>query len=88
MGREILVTGSTLDGFLIGEKVHAGGMAALWSVTRADIDVPVVLKAPLILDGDDATAIVGFEMEQMILPQLSGVHAPRCFAGRGRCING
>jgi eukaryotic-like serine/threonine-protein kinase len=80
MGREILVPGSTLDGFVIGEKVHTGGMAALWSVTRPDIDIPIVLKAPLILDGDDATAIVGFEMEQMILPQLSGVHAPRCFA--------
>ncbi len=80
MARESLRSGSTIDGFLVGEKVHVGGMAALWSVTRPDIDFPIVLKAPLILDGDDATAIVGFEMEQMILPQLKGPHAPRCVA--------
>ena len=80
MGREHLATGAVVDGFLIGEKLHAGGMATLWEVTRSDIDIPIVMKTPLILDGDDATAIVGFEMEQMILPQLSGVHVPRCFA--------
>ena len=80
MAREALIEGATVDGFLIGEKLHAGGMAALWQVSRADIDFPVVMKAPLIHDGEDATAIVGFEMEQMILPLLSGPHAPRCVA--------
>lgn len=80
MARQALVTGSTIDGFLVGEKLHAGGMATLWRVTRADIDIPIVMKVPMILDGDDATTIVGFEMEQMILPLLTGPHAPRCFA--------
>ncbi|MCB1524439.1 MAG: protein kinase [Rhodoblastus sp.] len=80
MGRDVLKTGTFVDGFLVREKLHVGGMASLWRVTRDDIDFPIVLKTPLILDGDDATAIVGFEMEQMILPQLSGPHAPRCVA--------
>ncbi|MBL8590839.1 MAG: protein kinase [Methylobacteriaceae bacterium] len=80
MARELLQTGATIDGFLIGEKIHVGGMAELWSVTRPDIDVPLLMKAPLILDGEDAEAIVGFEMEQMILPMLTGPHAPRFFA--------
>ncbi|MFT4096821.1 MAG: bifunctional serine/threonine-protein kinase/universal stress protein [Rhodoblastus sp.] len=80
MGRDILQTGTYVDGFLVGEKLHVGGMASLWRVTRDDIDFPIILKTPLILDGDDATAIVGFEMEQMILPHLSGPHAPRCVA--------
>lgn len=75
-----LATGDVVDGFLLGEKVHQGGMAALWRVTRSDLDAPLVLKAPLVRDGDDATAIVGFEMEQMILPLLTGPHAPRCYA--------
>lgn len=79
MARQALVTGSIIDGFLVGEKLHAGGMATLWRVTREDIDIPVVMKVPMILDGDDATTIVGFEMEQMILPMLSGPHVPRCF---------
>jgi nucleotide-binding universal stress UspA family protein len=80
MARELLQTGSTIDGFLIGEKIHIGGMAELWSVTRADVDFPILMKTPLILDGEDAEAIVGFEMEQMILPMLSGPHAPRFVA--------
>jgi len=80
MGRDVLQSGTIIDGFLVGEKLHVGGMASLWRVTRDDIAFPVVLKTPLILDGDDATAIVGFEMEQMILPQLAGPHSPRCVA--------
>lgn len=80
MGRDVMTVGTFVDGFLVREKLHVGGMASLWRVTRDDVDFPIVLKTPLILDGDDATAIVGFEMEQMILPQLSGPHSPRCVA--------
>jgi serine/threonine protein kinase len=80
MAKEIIESGTVVDGFLIGEKIHSGGMATLWRVSRPDIDVPIVMKVPTILDGDDATIIVGFEMEMMILPRLSGVHVPKCFA--------
>ena len=79
MTREALQTGSTIDGYLIGEKLHTGGMATLWRVTHPDIAMPIVMKVPMILDGDDATFIVGFEMEMMLLPRLTGVHVPRCF---------
>ena len=79
MAKQPLIEGSTLDGFLIGEKLHSGGMATLWKVTRPDITTPIVMKVPMILDGDDATTIVGFEMEQMILPMLSGPHVPKLF---------
>jgi serine/threonine protein kinase len=78
--RHILEIGSTVDGFLIGEKIHTGGMATLWRVTRADIDTPIVMKVPTILEGDDPTVIVGFEMEMMILPRLIGPHVPKCYA--------
>ena len=78
MAKPRLDTGSTLDGFLIGEKIHQGGMAEIWEVTKEGIDTPLVMKVPLILDGDDPTMIVGFEGEQMILPRLSGPHVPRC----------
>ena len=77
---KILTLGAVLDGFTIGEKIHKGGMAVLWSVSRPDIDIPILMKVPMILDGDDAEAIVGFEMEQMILPQIQGPHAPKFFA--------
>ena len=80
MTRETLETGSTIDGFRIGEKIHTGGMATLWRVTHPDIEAPIVMKVPTILDGEDATIIVGFEMEMMILPRLSGVHVPKFYA--------
>lgn len=80
MGRMQLETGTTLDGFLIGNKIHEGGMAEIWEVTKEGIDIPLVMKVPLILDGDDPTMIVGFECEQMIIPRLSGPHVPKCIA--------
>ncbi|MFO1114951.1 MAG: bifunctional serine/threonine-protein kinase/universal stress protein [Beijerinckiaceae bacterium] len=80
MASETLFEGAVIDGFVVGERVHQGGMAALWRVRRDDIDFPLVMKAPLLHDGEDATAIVGFEMEQMILPLLKGPHVPRFVA--------
>ncbi len=80
MSRSHFNTGVTIDGFLVGEKIHSGGMASVWRVTRPDIDQPVVMKVPTIQESDDATIIVGFEMEMMILPRLSGIHVPRFYA--------
>jgi serine/threonine protein kinase len=37
------------------------------------------MKVPRVSEGEDPAAIVGFEMEQMILPRLSGPHVPACF---------
>src|SRR5882757_6778425 len=71
--------GAELDGFTIGECVHRGGMATLWTVTHPGITVPLLMKVPRISEGEDPAAIVGFEMEQMILPRLAGPHVPGCF---------
>lgn len=80
VARQQLQVGSVIDGFVVGEKIHAGGMASLWRVTKVGVDIPIVMKVPTILDGEDATIIVGFEMEMMILPRLSGAHVPKCIA--------
>jgi serine/threonine protein kinase len=77
--RPKLVSGAVIDGFAIGECAHRGGMATLWSVTRSDIAVPLLMKVPRVSEGEDPAAIVSFEMEQMILPRLSGPHVPACF---------
>jgi eukaryotic-like serine/threonine-protein kinase len=71
--------GAVIDGFTIGECVHHGGMATLWSVTRPGIALPLLMKIPRMSEGEDPAAIVSFEMEQMILRRLSGPHVPRCF---------
>src|SRR4051794_39319884 len=79
MAGHSVASGAVIDGFTVGECVHHGGMATLWSVTRPDLTVPLLMKIPRISEGDDPAAIVGFEMEQMILPRLSGPHVPACF---------
>src|SRR6266851_4255541 len=71
--------GAVIDGFTIGECIHHGGMATLWSVTHPGITVPLLMKVPLVSEGEDPAAIVSFEMEQVILPRLSGPHVPGCF---------
>jgi nucleotide-binding universal stress UspA family protein len=72
--------GAVIDGFTIAEHVHSGGMATLWSVTHRDIAAPLLMKIPRVSEGEDPAAIVSFEMEQMIMPRLSGPHVPACYA--------
>ncbi|SHH65241.1 serine/threonine protein kinase [Bradyrhizobium erythrophlei] len=79
MARLTVAPGAVIDGFKVGECVHRGGMATLWSVTRPDVDLPLLMKIPRVSEGEDPAAIVSFEMEQMILPRLSGPHVPACF---------
>jgi protein-serine/threonine kinase len=76
--------GQVIDGFRLDERLHLGGMAALWAVTpqQADPGIPLIMKLPRIKGGDDPASIVGFEVEQMILPTLRGPHVPR-FVARG-----
>ncbi len=70
--------GDELGGFTLTEIVHRGGMAVLWGATHPAHDGPILVKLPKLAEGEDPAAIVGFEMERMILPRLSGPHVPRC----------
>ncbi|MCZ2291378.1 MAG: bifunctional serine/threonine-protein kinase/universal stress protein [Burkholderiales bacterium] len=117
--------GQEIDGFVVVELLHEGGMASIWRVRRADsarrtddaddrervgdtdrtdraeradpgfeqagaedpvpdpnATLPLVMKVPRIRRGEDPASIVGFEVEQMILPMLQGPHVPR-FVARG-----
>ncbi len=80
MAKPSVAPGIVIDGFTVGQCLHSGGMATLWSVTRPDINVPLLMKIPRVSEGEDPAAIVSFEMEQMILPRLRGPHVPACFA--------
>src|SRR6185436_19669435 len=79
MVKPLIEPGAELDGFKIGECVHQGGMATLWTVTHPGINVPLLMKIPRMAEGEDPAAIVSFEMEQMIVPRLAGPHVPGCF---------
>jgi non-specific serine/threonine protein kinase/protein-serine/threonine kinase len=71
--------GAVVDGFVLEKLIHKGGMAVIWLVKHPDISLPAVMKIPMIGEGDEASSIVGFEMEQMIMPQLTGKHVPKIF---------
>jgi eukaryotic-like serine/threonine-protein kinase len=80
MVKPSLERGSIVDGFLVEECVHRGGMATLWRVSRPGSTMPILMKVPKLGEHADPAAIVSFEMEQMILPRLTGVHVPQFVA--------
>ena len=80
MAKPLHEPGVILDGFRLEEVAHQGGMAAVWRVTRPGVTTPMLMKVPRIGEGTDPAAIVSFEMEQMIMPRLAGVHVPKCIA--------
>ncbi len=67
--------GAVVDGYTLEEQIHQGSMATLWRVS-APGHPSLVMKMPLLREGDDPTAMVGFEVEQMIMPTLQGPHVP------------
>ena len=74
--------GQVIDGFRLEERLHTGGFAHVWRVTRpgsAD-PMPLVMKVPRMLGGRDPAAFVGFEAERLILPALEGPHVPHFVA--------
>ena len=90
MSQRSLQTGMEFDGYRLEDKLHTGGMAALWRVTdlrarhagKPGLEngvPPLIMKVPLLFSSEDPTAIVAFEVEQMIMPKLKGVHVPRFF---------
>jgi hypothetical protein len=40
-------------------------MASFWRVARDGIDLPMVMKMPLLRPGEDPFTIIGYEIEQM-----------------------
>lgn len=76
--------GQVIDGFKVEAHAHQGGMAHLWRVSKVDDPGagPLIMKLPRVKGGDDPATVVGFEVEQMIMPTLSGPHVPR-FVAKG-----
>ena len=82
-----LEVGQRLDDFELVARLHQGGMATLWAVRRVgatpatEIGLSLIMKVPRFKGGEDPATIVGFEVEQMIMPRLSGPHVPRYIVG-------
>ena len=90
-GQKQLHAGDIVDHFRLEERLHQGGMASLWRVVRLNGEgqpvseadaLPLIMKVPRIKGGEDPATIVGFEVERMIMPTLSGPHVPK-FVAKG-----
>ena len=81
---KLLEPGALLDGFVIDQCIHSGGMAHIYSVRYAngtsDPGFPMVMKVPRMTAGDGAENIVSFEVEHQLLQVLTGPHVPRFVA--------
>jgi nucleotide-binding universal stress UspA family protein len=80
----LMAPGTVIDGFVVGECLHAGGMAHIYQVGYADpsraAPFPMAMKVPRMTAGDGAENIVGFEVELQLLSALTGPHVPRLVA--------
>ncbi|MEI8327469.1 MAG: bifunctional serine/threonine-protein kinase/universal stress protein, partial [Betaproteobacteria bacterium] len=87
---KLLDPGEALDGFVVEECIHSGGMAHVYRVHyddgRRDPGFPMVMKVPRMTPGDGAENIVSFEVEHQIMQVLSGTHVPR-FVAAGDLTN-
>lgn len=81
---KLLERGTELDGFVVEDCIHSGGMAHIYQVRFADNGrdpgFAMAMKVPRMTAGDGAENIVSFEVESQIMQVLSGKHVPRFVA--------
>ncbi len=77
---ETFFEGNTIDGFLVGKKLHDGGMANIFSATKEGIDEPIVLKIPKVGPNQPIESFIGFETELNVLNALTSTYVPKLFA--------
>ena len=76
----LIRTGGEIDGFLVGECVHDGGMGKIFRVSSRRADFPLMMKVPRFGQGQPTEGIVGFETEVMVLSAIRSPHVPRFVA--------
>ena len=75
--------GDVIDGYAVGECLHQGGNGYIYRVAAPagrDPGYPLLMKVPGIGPGEPSLGVVSFEIEQTILPLLTGPHVPRVAA--------
>src|SRR5205814_7180314 len=73
--------GSEIDGFVLGEMMHAGSMATIYRLTGPDGPLPLIIKVPRLGPGERAVNVIAFEVCRMVLGALAqGPHHPTLVA--------
>lgn len=80
----VLHTGDVIDGFTVGERLHAGGQGVIYACTpppdRPDLDFPLLIKVPRLGPGEPSETVVTYEVEQTVHAALRGPYLPRFVA--------
>jgi nucleotide-binding universal stress UspA family protein len=73
--------GTEIDGFCLGDMIHAGTMACVYRLTGPQGPLPLVMKIPRLGPGERAVNVIGFEVCRMVLGALAqGRHHPTLVA--------
>ncbi|HET9596741.1 MAG TPA: bifunctional serine/threonine-protein kinase/universal stress protein [Anaeromyxobacteraceae bacterium] len=75
-----IAPGQVVDGFTVGEAVHAGGMGVLYRVSGPQAPFPMVMKVPRLGPGEPPETVVTYEVESTVLAALRSPHVPRFVA--------
>ena len=78
-----LADGDSVGGFRVVARLHAGGAGYIYRVAPRpgeDPGFPLVMKVPAVGPREPVIGLVGFEMELMIQPVLTGPYVPRFVA--------
>jgi nucleotide-binding universal stress UspA family protein len=74
-------TGSEIDGFRLGELLHAGTMASIYRLTGPKGPLPLVIKIPHLGPGELAVNVIAFEVCRIVLGALAqSPHHPTLIA--------
>jgi eukaryotic-like serine/threonine-protein kinase len=78
----LLDPGTEIDGYRLGARIHAGGMAIIYAVDGGPSApaFPTVMKVPRLGPGEPVESVVSFEVEQMVLGAVKGPNVPRFVA--------
>jgi nucleotide-binding universal stress UspA family protein len=63
--------GSEIDGFLLGEMIHAGSMASIYRLAGPRGELPLIIKIPRLGPGERAVNVIAFEVCRMVLGALA-----------------
>ena len=73
--------GTVIDGFRLGEMIHAGSMASIFRLDGPAGPLPLVMKIPRLGPGERAVNVIGFEVCRTVLGGLAqGPHHPTLVA--------
>src|SRR5262245_516743 len=75
-----LQPGDDVGGFRLDKELPLSATAAWWRVSRATGDPALLMKIPRCERGATLINFAAFEVEQMILRELSGHYVPRLIA--------